>query len=217
MRNLFLIAGLALTLAGANAQDLTLIGLAEGTEPAKKTETPVLTSLGQLTLEGCLVRGNETDPYLLTEKGTAKTVTVVGTSDLEQQLGRLVKVRGAMSAGERYFHATQVERVANSCVNDVVPVPSDKGLTADEQGNNEVDRRMTQAIRYAVVNDDSLSFAAHNVKIITLTGVVTLRGQVRSQDEKEALELKAVRVASAPNVKNELTVDAKNPPEPPAK
>jgi osmotically-inducible protein OsmY len=76
---------------------------------------------------------------------------------------------------------------------------------------------MTQAIRYAVVNDDSLSFAAHNVKIITLNGVVTLRGQVRSQDEKEALELKAVRVASAPNVKNELTVDAKNPPEPPAK
>jgi osmotically-inducible protein OsmY len=217
MRNLFLIAGLALTLAGANAQDLTLIGLAEGKEPAKKTAAPALTSLGQLTLEGCLVRGNEADPYLLTEKGTGKTVTVVGTSDLEQQLGRLVKLRGAMSAGERYFHATQVEMMANSCLNDAVPVPSDKGLTADEQGNSEVDRRMTQAIRYAVVNDDSLSFAAHNVKINTLNGVVTLRGQVRSQEEKQALELKAVRVASAPNVKNELTVDAKNPPEPPTK
>ena len=217
MRNLFLMMGLALTLAGANAQELTLIGLAEGKEPAKKAETPALTSLGQLTLEGCLARGNEADPYLLTEKGTGKTVTVVGTSDLEQQLGHLVKLRGAMSAGERYFHATQVEMVANSCLKGAVPVPSNKGLTADQQGNDDADRRMTQAIRYAVVNDDSLSFDAHNVKIITLNGVVTLRGEVRSEEEKEALELKAVRVASAPNVKNELTVDARTSPEPPAK
>src|SRR5512140_96902 len=47
--------------------------------------------------------------------------------------------------------------------------------TADQQPNNASDRRMTQAIRQAVVADHSLSTNAHNVKIITQSGIVTLR------------------------------------------
>jgi len=214
-KNLFLMIGLALIGVGAPAQDFTLTGLADARQPsAKSEEVPTLTSLGRISLEGCLTRGNEADPYLLAEKGTGKTVTVVGTNELEQHLGHLVKVRGAMSTGERYFHATQVETVASSCVGSTVP---DKPLAADQQGDSEADRRMTQAIRHAVVNDESLSFAAHNVKIITLNGVVTMRGEVRTNEERQALEIKAVRVAGAPNVKNELTVDAKTQAEPPAK
>ncbi len=203
--------------AAAPAQDIALIGLSEAKEPAKSNPSPALNSLGRLTLEGCLARGNEADPYLLTEKGTGKTVTVVGTTDLEPHVGHLVKVRGAMSAGDRYFHATQVEMVASSCTGNGVPFPSGKEITADEQGNSEADRRMTQAIRYAVVNDGDLSFDAHNVKIITLNGIVTLRGQVRSEEEKAAVETKAVRVAGASNVNNELTINAKDAARQPAK
>jgi osmotically-inducible protein OsmY len=37
-----------------------------------------------------------------------------------------------------------------------------------------------------------------------------LKGPVRSDDEKTAIEAKAVQIAGAANVKNELTVKAKS-------
>jgi osmotically-inducible protein OsmY len=65
---------------------------------------------------------------------------------------------------------------------------------------------MTQQIRKAIVQDKSLSTYAHNVKIITQNGQVTLKGPVRSDDEKRALEAKATEVAGAGNVNDELNV-----------
>jgi osmotically-inducible protein OsmY len=63
-----------------------------------------------------------------------------------------------------------------------------------------------QKIRKAIVADRSLSTDAHNVKVISRDGVVTLRGPVRSESEKSAVEAKAADVVGASNVKNELTV-----------
>jgi osmotically-inducible protein OsmY len=51
-------------------------------------------------------------------------------------------------------------------------------LTADQQGQTEEDIEITQKIRQAVVNDESLSINAQNVKIITIDRVVTLKGPV---------------------------------------
>jgi hyperosmotically inducible protein len=51
---------------------------------------------------------------------------------------------------------------------------------------------------------------AHNIKIITQDGKVTLRGPVRSEDEKASIEAKAVAVAGAGNVTNQLEVAPKN-------
>ena len=51
-------------------------------------------------------------------------------------------------------------------------------LTPGDQSESEADRTLTQQIRRAVVADDSLSTNAHNIKIITINGVVTLRGPV---------------------------------------
>ena len=63
--------------------------------------------------------------------------------------------------------------------------------TADQQKENRSDRDITQQIRKAIVKDKSLSSYAHNVKVITQNGMVTLKGPVRSEDEKMAVAAKA--------------------------
>ena len=78
--------------------------------------------------------------------------------------------------------------------------------TADQQKMNVPDRVLTQKIRKAVIADKSLSTYAHNVKIISQNGTVTLKGPVRSEDEKKTIVAKATEVAGAGNVTDELTV-----------
>ena len=78
--------------------------------------------------------------------------------------------------------------------------------TADQQKINPSDRAITQKIRKAVHDDTSLSTYAHNIKIIAQDGKVTLRGPVRSEDEKRNLEAKAVAVAGKENVTNQLEI-----------
>jgi osmotically-inducible protein OsmY len=80
--------------------------------------------------------------------------------------------------------------------------------TADQQKNNKTDRELSREIRKAIVDDKSLSTYAHNVKVIAQHGSVTLKGPVRSEEEKRTIEQKAAEVAGAANVKNELTVVA---------
>jgi osmotically-inducible protein OsmY len=63
-----------------------------------------------------------------------------------------------------------------------------------------------QKIRKGVMNDKSLSTYAHNVKIISQNGKVTLKGPVRSAEEKQSIEQKATDVAGAGNVTNEITI-----------
>jgi len=58
--------------------------------------------------------------------------------------------------------------------------------TADQQKENESDREATRKIRRALVKDKSLSIYAHNVKIVAQNGTITLKGPVRSADEKQA-------------------------------
>jgi len=81
-------------------------------------------------------------------------------------------------------------------------------LTVFDQGGSEGDRRITASVREMVVEDDSLSTNAHNVKIITIDGVVTLRGPVASQTEKSSIEAKAKSVAGVTAVNNQLDVAA---------
>lgn len=78
--------------------------------------------------------------------------------------------------------------------------------TADQGKNGTSDREVMRQIRRAVVADKSLSTYAHNVKIISQGGKVTLKGPVHTDDEKKAIEAKATEVAGAGNVTNEITV-----------
>lgn len=82
--------------------------------------------------------------------------------------------------------------------------------TADQQKDVRSDRDITQQIRQSIVNDKSLSTYAHNVKIITQNGQVTLKGAVRSEDEKKMVEAKATEVAGENKVASQLDIKPKN-------
>ena len=80
-------------------------------------------------------------------------------------------------------------------------------VTADKQKMNASDRALTQKIRKSVMADKSLSMYAHNIKIISQNGMVTLKGPVRSDDEKKMIVAKAVEVTGmADKVMDEITV-----------
>jgi osmotically-inducible protein OsmY len=85
----------------------------------------------------------------------------------------------------------------------------DKGeatLTPADQHQDEGDIKITAAIRKAITDDDSLSLNAHNVKIITRNGTVTLRGPVDSAAEKTAVQSIARKTSGVTQVDNQLEV-----------
>jgi hyperosmotically inducible periplasmic protein len=79
-------------------------------------------------------------------------------------------------------------------------------VTSDQQNNNDMDRKLTQQIRQSIMQDKSLSTYAHNVKIITQNGMVTLKGPVRSAEEKQAIETKAAAVAGDGKVNSQIEI-----------
>ena len=83
---------------------------------------------------------------------------------------------------------------------------ADGAVTADQQKETPSDRDLTKRIRQSVVGDKSLSTYAHNVKVIAQHGQITLKGPVRSDDEKRTVEAKATEVAGAGNVTNQITI-----------
>jgi hyperosmotically inducible protein len=86
---------------------------------------------------------------------------------------------------------------------------SPNAVTADQQKMNPGDRETTKQIRQAIEKDKSISTYGHNVKVITQNGLVTLKGPVRSEEEKKAIEAKAVEIAGPDKVTNDLEVKSK--------
>ncbi|MGA2431491.1 MAG: BON domain-containing protein [Candidatus Acidiferrum sp.] len=108
---------------------------------------------------------------------------------------------GASMPAKMMSHQDQQTAPDNSKANQNTNAP-----TADQQKMNPADRDLTKKIRMALHDDQSLSMYAHNIKIISQDGKVTLRGPVRSEEEKAAIEAKAVAVAGDGNVTNHLHV-----------
>ena len=84
--------------------------------------------------------------------------------------------------------------------------PGEDTQTADDQRNNKDDVALIAKIRKALMDDKTLSMMAHNVKIIAQNGVVTLRGAVRSEEERALVLAKARDIAGATVVTDLLTV-----------
>lgn len=82
--------------------------------------------------------------------------------------------------------------------------------TPMSQSESEPDRTITQRIREAIVSDSALSTNAKNIKIITVKGVVTLRGPVASSQEKDAITRKINGVQGVVKVDNQLEVTRNN-------
>ena len=79
-------------------------------------------------------------------------------------------------------------------------------LTPGDQSESKADLDLSQRVRQAVVADTSLSTSAHNIKIITVAGVVTLRGPVASAQEKAKVVAAAQQTAGVKQVENHLEV-----------
>lgn len=78
--------------------------------------------------------------------------------------------------------------------------------TPIDQNENRKDIDITANIRSRVVKTNT-STNAHNVKIITQDGRVTLRGPVKTADEKKQIEDIAFDVAGKSNVDSQLEVE----------
>lgn len=78
--------------------------------------------------------------------------------------------------------------------------------TPMDQGKSESDRKITQRIRKALMDDASLSFAAKNVTIVTAKGKVTLRGRVDDARERDAVVAAARNVVGTAKVDNKLVI-----------
>lgn len=88
--------------------------------------------------------------------------------------------------------------------------PANTSASADAQKDNAMDRSLTQRIRQSVMADKTLSTYAHNVKIVSVNGTVTLNGVVRSEQEKSTVAAKAMEVAGDGKVVNDLKVSPKS-------
>lgn len=87
--------------------------------------------------------------------------------------------------------------------------PTDKGNnppTPTDQGMSEGDTAITKAIRKDIMADRTLSMDAQNVKIITRDGMVTLRGRVDSEEERNRVAEAARRADGVRSVDNQVEV-----------
>ena len=117
------------------------------------------------------------------------------------RLSILLLVLVAVTAcGTENATPSQADNTARNADNPAAQTPFD-------QAENEADLQISANIRKAIVADESLSINAHNVKIITSGGTVTLRGPVETQQEKDVIEGKAKQVAGVTKVDSFLEVE----------
>jgi hyperosmotically inducible periplasmic protein len=87
---------------------------------------------------------------------------------------------------------------------------SSETKTSGDQSNSSVDLKITQAIRQALMKDGELSTTAKNIKVITANGQVTLRGPVKTAQEKAKIDQLARSAAGGAQIDNQLDVKESN-------
>jgi hyperosmotically inducible periplasmic protein len=87
---------------------------------------------------------------------------------------------------------------------------SGKTKTSGDQSNSSADLKITQAIREALMKDGELSMTAKNIKVITANGHVTLRGPVKTAQEKAKIDQIAKSAAGGTQIDNQLDVKGSN-------
>jgi Predicted periplasmic or secreted lipoprotein len=75
---------------------------------------------------------------------------------------------------------------------------------ATHQPNDKADIKLAAAVRRAILQDKTLSWRAHNITLVAANGVVTLRGNVKSDAERSAVESLVRSVSGVSDVHNEL-------------
>ena len=128
-------------------------------------------------------------------KWAAALLLGAGLASCDMQSGRVERPRDSAKADADNTARNERDRSATS-------------VTPGDQSETAADRELAANVRKAIVDDNTLSVNAHNVKVITSQGTVTLRGPVKSAAEKQAVETKARQVAGVSNVINQLEVES---------
>ena len=87
---------------------------------------------------------------------------------------------------------------------------SSETQTSGDQSNSSADLKITQAIRQALMKDNQLSMTAKNIKVVTANGQVTLRGPVKSAQEKAKIGQLAKSAAGGAQIDDQLEVKGSN-------
>ena len=82
--------------------------------------------------------------------------------------------------------------------------------TSGDQSNSSADLKTTQAIRQGLMKDRELSTTAKNIKVITANGHVTLRGPVKTAQEKAKIDRLARSAAGGAQIDDQLEVKGSN-------
>jgi hyperosmotically inducible periplasmic protein len=121
--------------------------------------------------------------------------------------GGLIMMTGTVRAEQN----TAIYLAADSALENTEINVRDKDnttLTPEDQKETKKDIKITAHIRKAVVKDKSLSVDAQNAKIITRSGLVTLRGPVASEAESKTLQKIATKTRGVVKVDNQLEIKA---------
>jgi len=165
-----------------------------------------------LSLEGATLRQDEDENAKLYGKpltnkeiltGMVKRPATAGTflAQLQRFSGKGVPPAVVPAKSQQRIAAQDAANTANNQPDQMAAAP-----TADQQGNGKSDLQLTASIRRSIVADGSLSTDAHNVKIVVQNGVATLKGPVRTQDEKAAIEAKAAAVVGQDHVVDQMEI-----------
>lgn len=104
---------------------------------------------------------------------SGERLALTGDPDFSKHSGHTVKLTGEKTG--KSFRATALEHVSPTCDSAVSASPTTGQYpTALDQGTSEADIEMTAKIRRAIVADDNLSVATHNITIVTRGGKTTL-------------------------------------------
>lgn len=160
------------------------------------TETPSSTATPNANVNQ---RGNTS-----TTSGTTSAAPLPATATTNNQPAITPAPAGAgAGAANNAGVADQTKNADNTKIND-----RDRhgALTPMDQGNSGNETKITAAIRKGLMGDKSLSFTAKNVKVITVGTKVTLRGPVKSDQEKAAIEALAKQTPGVSEVDDQLEV-----------
>ena len=83
---------------------------------------------------------------------------------------------------------------------------SGESKTSGDQSNDAADLKITQSIRRALMKDGELSTTAKNIKVIAADGQVTLRGPVKTAQEKTKVAQLARSAAGGAQIVDQLEV-----------
>ena len=165
----------------------------------KETHTCTLTADVKVTCDGEVCKTSDLKPGM--------RIRVTSESDAPHSANRIEALDKntdfAAVSNRKHDGASLAVDPANTGVN--VRDRDNSAKTPFDQNENRKDIDITANIRKRVV-DSEMSVNAQNVKIITQDGKVTLRGPVKSADEKKQIEKLAQEVAGAANVDNQLEV-----------